>query len=164
MQRLMPAITASRGLYFSHHFPSALVDGVLATLPFAMTYFARHPTFLSGWLQIGIPFALTVSVRLFMAWYRGLPTVSWDGEGLRIAKEGSETILIPWSDFKEYRFTWGSPKGLKVRRWSSWGATEFIDLAGFDDDQRATLLRVLDMHHVALPNKRLEPTQHMIKE
>jgi hypothetical protein len=55
------------------------------------------------------------------------------------------------------------PRALKVYRASHWEPVK-IDIAGFDDDQRAVLFRELETHPIALPTQRLEPTRGMIKE
>ena len=137
---------------------SSILDAGLATVPFALNYFTRHPTFISGWLQISLPFAILAPAR-FLALtllYPPPEEISWDREVLQI-RWPDESATIPWSAFAGYRLTWDLPRRLKVYRTSP-NDSVTIDLAAFDDQQRDALMAEIAMHSAALPNKRLKLT------
>jgi len=133
--------------------PAVLVEALLAGLVAAFFQYREQQQYHYhfNWTMVVVPVCSVLLIHPFMianVWTP--PTVSWDQEGIRIDEETKSTFL-PWSDFEEYRFTWGIVPHLKLRRWSSqWNAVR-VNLAGFDEDQRAALMRELDLHSGQVP-------------
>ena len=153
----MIVLTPSPPLWVRRRVLSSLIDAAFGVVPFAFVYFTRHPTFMSGWLQIGLPFALFAPVRFFaLTAFYPPPTVSWDREGLHV-RLPHEVKAIPWSEFARYRFTWSLPRRLKIYRTSGRDPVT-IDLSVFDDQQRDALMTEIAMRVPALPHTRSKVT------
>ena len=158
----MPVLIPSLPLRTRRRLPVTAVNAAIAAAGLAIPTLAGHlVSFPWGWIggAFVVGFVVDYLVRIVGT---DPPEVRWDRECLEVSRNG-ETDSISWTDFGGYRLTWDWPRGLKVYRPSHWKPVE-VDLSAFDDDQRATLLRELTVHPVALPNRRLEPTRRMIKE
>ena len=158
----MPTIIPSTERFALRRVPSAMIDGIIATVPFALILTRRHPLVDEWPLLAALIAAFTVGRVCMLSLLWPPSEVSWDREGLRIG-DPSHAAVILWSDFGGYSLTWDLPRRVKVRRLSTADAVR-IPLAAFGDDDQEALMRELSLHQVALPNRRLEPTRGMIKE
>lgn len=118
----------------------ALYHATLAAVPPALVYLTAHPTFLSVWVQIGVPAAAMGLAILTKGLMSPAAEVGWDRDGLHVLRTG-QVVDIPWSEYERHRLTWEIPAKLKLYRDSQ--RPVVIDLYTFPEDERRALVTEL---------------------
>ena len=154
----MPTLTPSRPLRTRRRLPLTAVTAAIATAPFVFLAVKNHSSGWWWWVVGGVFAVSFVLDHLTKTVGVEPPEVSWDRDAIHL--RGDDMIAMPWGDYAGYA---ASLHTLKLYRHSKPDPV-LVDIAGLDDDQRASFLTELALHSVALPNKRPELTSRLIGE